>query len=173
MSKMPDIKDLRRLIRRLGIELRSSMDRVTPQEFIVALHERYDDLLTPEQIRYGFDQFAWASGRNAMKTVEAEAEDMIEGRQLVLPMSLSHVKVPKALPIDVRGEAVTVTAVTCNIEEGDLYTDSLRGNAEACFKNLTEWLSVWVPARKVMETNPGWDFGTACQYLADHEGDAD
>lgn len=173
MSQMPDIKDLRRLIRRLGIELRSSQDRVTPQDFIVALHERYDGLLTPEQIRYGFDQHAWAVGRQAMKTVEAEAENMVEARQLNLPMSLSHVKVPKALPIEVRGEAVTVTAVSCNIEEGDLYTESLRGNAEACFKSLTEWLSVWEPAKKVMQANPGWDFGTACQYLADHEGEAD
>jgi hypothetical protein len=169
MSKPPDIKDLRRLLCRCGVELRLAQDRVTPDDYIVALHEQYGDALTYDMIQYGFDQYAWSVGRKAMKELEAEAEGLAEARQLVLPMSLQHVKVPKALPIEVNGKPITVTAVTAGIPEGDAYTDSLQANVNACTNKLIDWLSVWTPARAVLVEHPGWDFGRALEYLAEQE----
>jgi hypothetical protein len=169
VSKPPDIKDLRRLLRRCGIELRSAQERVEPVDYIVALHEQYGDILTPDMILYGFDQFAWSVGKKAMKDLEAEAEGLTESRQMVLPGSLAHIKVPKALPIEINGKSITVTAVACTIVEGDAYTASLQKNINGCIENLTDWQQVWEPARKVMVEHPGWDFGRALEYLARKE----
>jgi hypothetical protein len=121
VSKPPDIKDLHRLLCRCGIELRSAQERVDSSDYIVALHERYGDVITHDMMVYGFDQFAWAVGKKAMKVLEAEAEGLTESRQMTLPGSLAHVSVPKALPIEVGGKMVTVTAVYATVPEGDAY----------------------------------------------------
>lgn len=168
--KCPDVKDLKRIIRHLGVEMRSSQPIVEKPEYLLALHERYGDQLTPEQFGYALGEYAWPLARKAMQDVEAADEGLFEDRQMVLPMSLARVKVPKALPIVVNGVPKTVTAVFADIPQGDAYTESLKGNSQACINKLIDWLSVWEPARKVMVEHPGFDFGDALQFLADHEG---
>jgi hypothetical protein len=170
-KKCPDIKDMQRMIRRLGVELRSRQTEVRKQDFLLALRERHGNELTTEMLAYGFDQYSWTIGRRAMKDLVAEAEGIFESRQMVLPMSMAHIPVPQALPIKIGGVEKTVTAVFADIEQGDAYTDSLQGNSNACIKKLTDWLSVWTPARKVMFEHraEGWDFGRALEYLADHD----
>jgi hypothetical protein len=140
--KCPDVKDLTRIVERLGVEMRSTMPKITKQEYLVALHERYDDRITLEQQRYCLDEWSWPKARKAMQILDAEAEGLVEDRQLMLPMKLAHVKIPKALPIVVRGVPETVNAVFANIEQGDAYTLSLQGNANACIRKLTNWQSV-------------------------------
>jgi hypothetical protein len=166
------VKDLKRMVQRLGVELRSSRPKVPKADFLLALHERCDALITPEQMRYCLDQWSWPIGRKAMQDIEAAAEGLTEDRQLMLPMSLSHIRIPKALPIVMNGVPETVTAVFANIEQGDAYTDSLKRNSLACINRLTHWQSVWEPARKVMVEfrHLGWDFGRALEYLAEQEG---
>jgi hypothetical protein len=88
------------------------------------------------------DEWSWPKARKAMQILDAEAEGLVEDRQLMLPMKLAHVKIPKALPIVVRGVPETVNAVFANIEQGDAYTLSLQGNANACIRKLTNWQSV-------------------------------
>jgi hypothetical protein len=65
--KCPDVKDLTRIVQRLGVELRSSQATVSKAEFLVALHERYDDRITLEQQRYCVDEWSWPKARRAMK----------------------------------------------------------------------------------------------------------
>jgi hypothetical protein len=168
--KCPDVKDLKRIIRHLGVEMRSSQPIVQKQEFLLALHERYGDQLTPEQFGYALGEYAWPVARKAMQDIEAADEGLFEDRQMVLPIRLAHVKVPKALPIVMDGVPQTVTSVYAGIPEGDAYTVSLQGNSQACINKLIDWLSVWEPARKVMVENPGFDFGDATAFLADQEG---
>jgi hypothetical protein len=55
--KCPDVKDLTRIVERLGVEMRSTMPKITKQEYLVALHERYDDRITLEQQRYCLDEW--------------------------------------------------------------------------------------------------------------------
>jgi hypothetical protein len=170
--KCPDVKDLRRKVQRLGVELRTSQPRVPKAEFLVALHERLDDQITPEQQRFCLDEWSWPIARKAMQDIEAEAEGLVEDRQLMLPMSMAHLKVPKALPIVIKGVPETVTAVFATIEQGDAYTDRLKNNSIACINSLTTWQSAWEPARKVMveHRHLNWDFGRALQHIADQEG---
>jgi hypothetical protein len=169
-NRCPDVKDLKRMVQRLGVEMRASQPKVPKAEFLLALHERFDDQITLEQQRYCVDQWSWPIARKAMQTLDAEAEGLVEDRQLMLPMSMKHIKVPKALPIVVKGAPETVTSVFANITQGDAYTDSLQSNSKACINRLTNWLSVWVPARKEMVIHPGWDFGRALEYLGEQEG---
>jgi hypothetical protein len=165
----PDVKDLHRMVRRLAVELRSNRAEVSKPEYLLALHDRYADRITPEQQLYCVDEWAWPVARKAMKDLEAAAEGVVEDRQLTLPLSLAHIPVPKALPIDLDGVQRTVTAVYATVEDGDAYTASLQRNINACIKKLTEWLEVWKQARPVMVANPGWDFGRALEYLAKKE----
>jgi hypothetical protein len=166
------VKDLRRMVQRLGVEMRSSQASVPKAEFLVALHERYGDRITLEQQRYCVDEWAWPKARKAMQRLEAQAEGLVEKRQLMLPMKMGHIKVPRALPIVINGVPETVTAVYANIEQGDAYTASLMGNSIACIRKLTTWQSAWEPARKVMveHIDEGWDFGRALEHIADQEG---
>ena len=115
--KCPDVKDLKRMVVRLGVEMRSTMPTVPKAEFLLALYERFDDQITPEQQRYCLDQWSWPVARKAMQTVEAETEGMVKERQLMLPMSMKHIKVPRALPIVIKGVPETVTAVFANDAE--------------------------------------------------------
>jgi hypothetical protein len=167
----PNIKELKRKVRRLGVEMRSSQPEVRKPEFLVALHERLGDIMTPEVLHFCAGEYSWPIAQRAMKDLEAEAEGLVEDRQMVLPGSWAHIPVPKALPIKINGVEKTVTAVYAGIPEGDAYTDSLQGNAEACFKKLTAWLEVWTPARKVIVEHPSFDFGRALEYLGEQEGD--
>lgn len=168
-KKCPDVKDLRRLLCRLAVELREAQPEVTKEEYLLALHERYGALITIEQRQYALDEYGWSVARKAMKDLDAAEAGIVEDRQLVLPGSLRHVKVPRALPIELNGAQKTVSATYAGIPEGDAYTESLKGNANACFGKLTDWLEVWTPARKVMVDHPGWDFGRALEYLAKKE----
>jgi hypothetical protein len=171
--KCPDVKDLTRIVERLGVEMRSNQPKVSKPEFLMTLHERYDDAITIEQLRYCVDEWAWPKARKAMQGLDAEAKGLVEARQLMLPMKLGHLKVPKALPIVVKGVPETVTAVFANIEQGDAYTASLQKNSVACIRKLTTWQSAWEPARKVMveHIEEGWDFGRALEYIAEQDGD--
>jgi hypothetical protein len=166
------VKDLRRMVVRLGVELRSSLPSVPKAEFLLALHERFDNQITVEQQRYCVDEWSWPIARKAMKDVAAEAEGLIEDRQFMLPMSMAHIRVPRALPIIIKGKPTTVTAPFAKIPQGDAYTDSLQGNSVACINKLTDWLSVWEPARKVMveHIDQDWDFGRALEHIAEQEG---
>jgi hypothetical protein len=111
------VKDLRRMVVRLGVELRSSLPSVPKAEFLLALHERFDDQITVEQQRYCVDKWSWPIARKAMQDVAAEAEELSEPRQLMLPLSMGHIKIPRALPIMVKGVPETVTAVFANDAE--------------------------------------------------------
>jgi hypothetical protein len=117
--KCPDVKDLTRIVQRLGVELRSSQATVSKAEFLVALHERYDDRITLEQQRYCVDEWSWPKARRAMKDVAAEAEGLTEDRQMMLPLSMGHIKVPRALPIVIKGRPETVTAPFAKIPQGE------------------------------------------------------
>jgi hypothetical protein len=115
--KCPDVKDLRRMVQHLGVELRVSQPSVPKAEFLLALHERFDDQITVEQQRYCVDKWSWPIARKAMQDVAAEAEELSEPRQLMLPLSMGHIKIPRALPIMVKGVPETVTAVFANDAE--------------------------------------------------------
>jgi hypothetical protein len=115
--KCPDVKDLTRIVKHLGVEMRSSQRKVSKPEFLLALHERYDDQITLEQQRYCVDEWSWPIARKAMQVVNAEAEGLVEDRQLMLPLSMGHIRVPRALPIVIKGKPETVTAVFANDAE--------------------------------------------------------
>lgn len=168
----PNVNEVKRKVRHLGVELRSRQPEVRKPQFLLVLHEQLGDVLTPEVLRFCAGEHLWPIAQKAMKLLEAQAEGLVENRQMFLPGSLAHIPVPKALPIKINGEEKTVTAVFAGIPEGDAYTASLQRNSNSCIKKLTWWLEVWVPARKVMTEHPGFDFGRALEFLAEQEGDA-
>jgi hypothetical protein len=48
----PNIKELKREVRHLGVEMRSSQPEVRKPEFLVALHERLGSIMTPEVLQF-------------------------------------------------------------------------------------------------------------------------
>lgn len=172
MTKCPDVKELRRLISRLAIELRSTHEEVKGPQFIRAFHERYDGIVTHEQLVYCLDQVVWAAGRAALKNVEDEAVARSDPAQLPLPMSMQNLKIPLSLPIERDGERVCVTTLHGRLRDGRDYIRSLQGNIQACMVKLTEWGTMWREVEPLLEANPEWTIGMALEFLRDQERSA-
>jgi hypothetical protein len=168
VTKCPDVKELRRLISRLAIELRSTHEEVKGPQFVRAFHERYDAIVTQEQLVYCLDQVVWAAGRSALKTVGDEAAARSDPAQLPLPMSMQSLKIPLSLPIERDGERVCVTT----LRDGRDYIRSLQGNIQACMVKLTEFGAMWRHVEPLLEANPEWTIGMALEFLRDQERSA-
>lgn len=164
------MKDLGRLVRRVAVELRSTTTTyISPESFLKAFYEEHGDDLTDEQIRHGFEIYLYKLAKAAMQKVETEMEGMMQGRQLMLPMTMQHIKLPQAFPISRAGKQVIVPAVVATLEDCDSYTAGLQENIQDCMVKFSEWSTVWKPVREIMVANPGMDFGAALELLAGKE----
>lgn len=172
MTKCADVKELRRLINRLAVDLRSSNEVVSAPQFVQAFHERYDDAVTQEQLVYCLDQVVWAAGRSALKTVEDEARKRSDPAQLPLPMSMQDLKIPLSLPVERDGERLCVTTLHARLRDGRDYIRSLQGNIQACMVKLTEFGAMWRHVEPILEANPEWTIGMALEFLRDQERSA-
>lgn len=172
MTKCPDIKEFRRLVSRLAIDLRSELEIVTGPQFVRAFHERYDAIVTHEQLVYCLDQVVWTAGRAALKTVESEQQDRRDPAQLPLPMSMADLKIPLSLPIERGGERICVTTLHGRLQDGRDYIRSLQANIQACIEKLTEWGTMWREVEPLLEANPEWTIGMALEFLRDQERSA-
>lgn len=171
MPNCPDVKDLRRLIRDVAVELRSQRVEISRNDFIDALHAKYDDALTYEQIVFGFDEFVWDEGRSAMKKVEGAARRGAD--QLPLPLTMAGLDIPMALPIDrPDGGRTVVVTMHATLDDCEAYVTSIESNINACMKRLTEFMVMLKHVRPLMEANPGWTVGDALQRLCDQERSA-
>lgn len=172
MPNCPDVKDLRRLIKDTAVEVRSRGLEFDRTAFIDALHARYGDVLTYEQIVYGFDEFAWEEGRHYAKVLERQSGRR-DPAQLPLPMDLMELDIPAVLPIDrPNGKRVCVVTMNATLADCDAYVASIEGNINACIKRMTEFLAMLKAVRPLMEANPGWTVGHALQHLCDQERSA-
>ena len=170
--KCPDVKELSRTLKAIAVELRSSSVEVTREDYLRRLRERLIDI-TPEQLNYGFEQFAWATGRHALKDIQTEAERRLDPAQLVLPMSMAGLKIPLSLPIDrPDGQRVCVTTRAATLEDCDLYDQSLGDNIRSCTIRRLHFGDMMKEVRPVLLANPGWTVGMALDFLRDQERSA-
>lgn len=151
------------------MELRATSAEVTREDYLHRLRERLADL-TPEQLHYGFEQFAWATGRHALKDIQTEAERRQDPAQLVLPMSMAGLKIPLSLPIDrPDGRRVCVTTRAATLEDCDLYDQSLGDNIHSCTVRRLHFNDMMKGVRPILLENPGWNVGMALDFLRDQE----
>src|SRR4051812_44278751 len=170
--KCPDVKELSRTLRAIAVELRANSHEVTQADYLRRLRERLPEI-TPEQMRYGFEQFAWATGRHALKDIQTEAERRLDPAQLVLPMAMAGLKIPLSLPIDrPDGRRVCVTTHAATLEDCDAYLRSLDGNIRACEVRRLQFGGMMEGVRPVLLANPGWNVGMALEFLRDQERSA-
>jgi hypothetical protein len=170
--KCPDVKELSRTLRNIAIDLRASSAEVTQTDFLRSLRERLANI-TPEQMLYGFERFAWAVGRHALKDVQTEAERRRDPAQLTLPMSMAGLKIPLSLPIDrPDGRRVCVTTHAATLEDCDLYDKGLVDNIRACTVRRLHFGEMMKDVRPVLVANPGWNVGMALEFLRDQERSA-
>jgi hypothetical protein len=172
VTTCPDIKELRRFIQRVAVDLRSSHEVVKAPQFIQAFHDRYGRAVTQEQLIYCLDQVVWAAGRAALKTVEAETRKWSDPAQLPLPLSMQDLKIPLSLPIERNGERLCVTTIHGKLKDGRDYIRSLQGNIQACMVKLTEFGRMWRDVEPLLEANPDWTIGDALEELCRQERDA-
>jgi hypothetical protein len=163
------VKDLTRILRNIAVELRATSAEVTREDYLRRLRERLVDV-TPEQQIYGFEQFAWATGRHALKDIQTEAERRSDPAQLVLPMSMAGLKIPLSLPIDrPDGRRVCVTTHAATLEDCDLYDRSLGDNIRSCTVRRLHFGDMMREVRPVLLANPGWNVGMALDFLRGQE----
>lgn len=163
------MKELSRTLRNIAIDLRASSAEVTQADFLRSLRERLGDI-TQEQMLYGFERFAWAVGRHALKDIQTEAERRRDPAQLVLPMSMAGLKIPLSLPIDrPDGRRVCVTTHAATLEDCDLYDKGLSDNIHACTVRRLHFGEMMKDVRPVLVANPGWNVGMALEFLRDQE----
>jgi hypothetical protein len=163
------VKDLSRILRNIAIELRASSAEVTQEDYLRCLRGRLDDL-SPEQLRYGFEQFAWAQGRHALKDIQTEAERRRDPAQLSLPMSMAGLKIPLSLPVVRKnGNRVCVTTLAASLEDCDLYDQGLAENIHACTVRRLHFGEMMKDVRPLLVANPGWNVGMALEFLRDQE----
>lgn len=163
------MKDLSRTLKAIAVELRASSAEVTREDYLRRLRERLIDI-TPEQLHYGFEQFAWATGRHALKDIQTEAERRLDPAQLVLPMAMAGLKIPLSLPIDrPDGKRVCVTTHAAALEDCDAYLRSLDDNIRSCTIRRLHFGEMMESVRPVLLENPGWNVGMALEFLRDQE----
>jgi hypothetical protein len=167
--KCPDVKDMTRLIKRLAVDMRSKSIEVRQADFLERFRAECAALLTPEQVAFTTDQYAWKIARAALKDVEDEAERETDPAQLPLPGFLSHLKIPLSLPIDRGGERICVTTIFATLQDCDDYDAGLTANIDSCTTRRGDFREMMWVARPVMLANPRWTLGDALAWLGAEE----
>jgi hypothetical protein len=91
-------KPLRDAIRETAVRLWEAGEETTPDNFLTTFHRTHGTAVTSEALRYGFDRWLVEEARDQMKRIGREAKRVNE-RQLLLPLSLAHLKIPSTLQV--------------------------------------------------------------------------
>jgi hypothetical protein len=51
----------------------------------------------------------------------------------------------------------------------DAYLEVLKGNANACFRKITDFVAFTETVRPVLRANPGWKTGDALRWMVSQE----
>jgi hypothetical protein len=137
-----------------------------PAAFLKAFTDRHP--VDTEDLRYGFEQWLVAEGRQALKRMGKEADRAAGSPQLELPMDLARLDIPMSLQVS-RG---WVPLWEAGADDLEAYILVLRSNTEACIRRLTEFLQLVKVVKPLLDTNPAWRTGDALRWLAAQERNA-